>query len=94
MLTYAGNFALGVLLVAGGRPGGCWMAGVALSCALFDAAENTLQLMMLEQGASAFTASLNLLCVILKFTLVLATVSFLLAGLVRALQARSKHAWR
>ncbi len=92
MVAYASNFAFACLLVAAGRPVGRWMACVALCCALFDAAENTLQLMMLDRGASAFTAGLNLLCVICKFTLVLASVGFLLLGVGQALKLRLHRA--
>ncbi len=88
MVAYASNLALACLLIAAGRPVGRRMACVALCCVLFDAAENTVQLMMLDHGASAFTAGLNLLCVICKFTLVLASVGFLLLGVGQALKLR------
>jgi hypothetical protein len=83
MVAYAGNLALGGLLLADSRSSGRRMALLAFCCVPFDAAENAVQMSMLEGGATVVSAQLNFMFVGLKFSTVLATAVFLARALLR-----------
>ncbi|MGE0336254.1 MAG: hypothetical protein AB7O21_20340 [Gammaproteobacteria bacterium] len=73
MVCYGLNLVLAVALW-GTRPSAHPMMGVAAACVPFDAAENLLQIGLLEDGATTTVAQWNMVFVIAKFGCVIATL--------------------
>jgi hypothetical protein len=98
LLSYPLFFAASIALLRRNRPAsqlmslGAWLQRAVLFCIPFDAIENLALWRMIDRGASDGMAHLATMASVLKFALVLAAVTWLLAALVQRMGSRRASA--